>query len=212
MKCPFCYKQTSNEARLCVHCGRNVQNIIKDRVRKITCPTCHIPASIMVLAGLELDVCHECSGIWFDRREMKQFQEYLVERYHYEEVRSIFKTIVSSKEAPTRRVYIDCPVCSEPMIHRNYVKFSGIILDRCPSHGTWAERKDIVKIIDLAASGNLESLLERASQMKLDDLEKKINTLKNEQKINAIRVEQNIATNNEKFIILRFLFEMLRFF
>lgn len=39
------------------------------------CPECKVPLTPKSLAGLELDVCEGCTGIWFDAGELTRYRE-----------------------------------------------------------------------------------------------------------------------------------------
>ena len=207
MKCPYCNKLTANEAKLCVHCGKDVQNSFSRETNKsIKCPICHVPTSIITLANIDLDFCFECSGIWFDKREMKQFQKNIAQENISDNISSVLNEIVSEKAKHQRGIYINCPICNELMIHKNYHELSGIILDQCLDHGTWAEKQDLVKIFDLISTGDIEQLKEKASKRRYQNLEKKINALDSEQ----ISMKANIA-RNERFSKTHFLLDFFGF-
>lgn len=201
MKCPFCHNTTSREAKLCVHCGKNTNQRTANREKSIKCPTCLTPARIILLAGVEIDFCHTCGGLWFDKREMQQFQENLSERNHFDQIIPTLQSIESTNLAPERNVYIDCPVCSNPMIHKNYAELSGIILDQCAQHGTWAEREDMVRVFDLLVSGDLEDLQARVSQKKYLDLERRIRQLNTEQNRMKNQIQRNQRLSRGHFVL-----------
>ena len=207
MKCPYCNKQTTDAAQKCVHCGKGIQIPGRNRFNSIRCPSCNTTTRVINLAGIELDFCHECSGIWFDRRELKQFQKIISDDEKLPaEIALILRRMTSGRIHPDRNAYLKCPICDEPMVHKNFVEFSGVILDRCPTHGTWAEKHDLVRIFDLIASGDIEDLLTKASHKQRQDLEKKMRQLESEQsslKAGILR--------NQRFSRTHFVFDMFGF-
>lgn len=175
MKCPFCHKDTAAEARLCVHCGKDSKRKLSNkRTGSVVCPACNVPASILNLAGVDLDFCHECGGIWFDKREMKQFQKAVSDAKTAEKITSLLNEMALGKTREPRGSYLACPICKDLMIQRNYLQVSGILLDQCLRHGTWADRQDLVNILELISNGDMEELMVEASNKRLGDLEKKV--------------------------------------
>jgi len=41
-------------------------------MRIIKCPLCNVEMKVLILKGVEIDKCPECSGIWLDKGEMQQ--------------------------------------------------------------------------------------------------------------------------------------------
>ena len=39
------------------------------------CPVCHVPTYVVEYEKIELDVCGECQGIWFDHGELELLLE-----------------------------------------------------------------------------------------------------------------------------------------
>ncbi len=75
MKCSYCNKPTSDIGKKCVHCGKDLcESIERNNFDPVKCPNCSIKTDIIDLAGVELDYCYSCSGIWFDKGEINKFQ------------------------------------------------------------------------------------------------------------------------------------------
>lgn len=61
--CQNCYALMDRNAEACPSCGwRNV----------IHCPSCDRPMQVDKHAGLRLDVCKRCHGVWFDHVELAE--------------------------------------------------------------------------------------------------------------------------------------------
>ena len=59
--CPECFAPVDRDAEKCVACGhRNV----------LDCPVCDRPMERRAHAGLVLDFCRKCHGVWFDNAEL----------------------------------------------------------------------------------------------------------------------------------------------
>ena len=41
------------------------------RVKTVKCPVCRVPGFVVEYQGVELDICPDCNGTWFDRGELE---------------------------------------------------------------------------------------------------------------------------------------------
>ena len=165
MKCPHCNKETSDIGKKCVHCGKDLHRSIgRMNDVPVICPVCNINTEIIDLAGVELDYCYKCSGIWFDKGEINEFQNAISDQNLCNEMAKSLKDLSVPNRDINRADYLNCPVCSQLMSHKKFVEVSGIILDRCPEHGTWAEQEDLAKILEIIGSGKIEELISKASR------------------------------------------------
>ena len=53
------------------------------------CPLCNINTDIIDLAGVELDYCYNCTGIWFDKGEILE----VIQRGSVNKENSIIKVL-----------------------------------------------------------------------------------------------------------------------
>lgn len=63
MRCHDCHALLDRAEEKCPSCGW--QNVLE-------CPSCARPMKTEAHAGLRLDVCRHCKGIWFDRHELEE--------------------------------------------------------------------------------------------------------------------------------------------
>lgn len=111
------------------------------------CPICKTHLRIIEAAGLELDQCPDCHGIWFDQNELRPFIDFAL-RYrddiadaHYDPKK--LHNAAPGVDEPT----YPCPCCQVEMTKFNYAVDSNVILDRCPEcNGLWVERPEIPDI------------------------------------------------------------------
>jgi Zn-finger nucleic acid-binding protein len=62
MRCHDCHAPLERAEERCRACGW--ENVLD-------CPGCERPMRVESRAGLRLDVCHDCKGVWFDHHELK---------------------------------------------------------------------------------------------------------------------------------------------
>lgn len=53
-------------------------------------------------------------------------------------------------------VYRRCPTCDQAMARRNFAGISGVIVDRCPRHGTFFDAGELENILEFVRTGGLE--------------------------------------------------------
>ncbi len=46
-----------------------------DQVAAMSCPVCAVPLSMSDRAGIEIDFCPQCRGVWLDRGELDKIIE-----------------------------------------------------------------------------------------------------------------------------------------
>lgn len=63
MPCHQCHQLMSRDAKACTSCKHS--NILD-------CPVCQKPMKNKTYAGLKLDICRQCQGVWFDAHELDQ--------------------------------------------------------------------------------------------------------------------------------------------
>ena len=79
----------------------------------IICPACHVDMEKVFIqsAGLCLDVCKVCGGIYFDNREFKKFDEAHEQIAEIEAALSNCKYIEVDKDIVRK-----CPICESDMV------------------------------------------------------------------------------------------------
>ena len=63
MRCHDCHASMERADAACPSCGWN---------NTLSCPACDRPMLVESHAGLRLDVCRECRGVWFDHQELAE--------------------------------------------------------------------------------------------------------------------------------------------
>ncbi len=48
---------------------------------------------------------------------------------------------------------IECPGCEQLMNRNNFARSSRVIIDVCPSHGTWFDAEELPRIVGAIGSG-----------------------------------------------------------
>lgn len=113
------------------------------------CPRCSTLLEAQIFDGVELDICMNCGGAWYDREEL---EERLAQASTgtEEEGESGAKPDWQRSE----QIYLECPKCSKPMNRMNFGRGSGIIVDVCGPHGLFLDSGEFEAIASYQGSGD----------------------------------------------------------
>ena len=111
------------------------------------CPVCHTDQLIVEYHGVELDMCVEGCGTWFDHDELQMLFDAVGAPDMLHDLEHRLEELPTAAEGPQRR----CPRCSGRMPHVRAPGASGhVILDRCRrGHGLWFDRGELEEILSL---------------------------------------------------------------
>src|SRR5437899_2854711 len=97
------------------------------------CPNCKVPLAQKTYDNMNVDVCGECAGIWFDPGELGAFIQHHPAELHGIEADNLPHPQPHSP-APVRM----CPACGAAMQAYRYDHESPVLLDSCPEcWGVW---------------------------------------------------------------------------
>ncbi len=115
------------------------------------CPVCHTDQLIVEYQGVELDLCLEGCGTWFDGDELRQLFEIVGAPELLHDLEQRLEDLPTVAEGPVRR----CPRCHGRMPHVRAPGASGdVILDRCRrGHGLWFDPGELEDILALEMPG-----------------------------------------------------------
>jgi Zn-finger nucleic acid-binding protein len=110
------------------------------------CPNCHLKLEGVDVAGVRLDRCPKCQGIWFDKNELKVLRE----RQHDGDYRWIDVELWRDLDKFRARQQKEClcPKDGHPLTTVRYGD-SGVSVDVCSTcHGIWLEKGEYQRILD----------------------------------------------------------------
>jgi Zn-finger nucleic acid-binding protein len=106
------------------------------------CPVCSVPTYVVEYNEIELDLCPDCGGIWFDAGEL----ELLLSQNES-------STLVP--DAVSTEAVRECPLCRQDMEKMNIGPAGGVHIDTCSRGcGLWFDNNELQELTrDLAESG-----------------------------------------------------------
>lgn len=148
--CPECFARTPAGSRFCTACGVAFQpERLVVQARELPCPACSLPMGSRAVAGIGVDECASCHGLWIPEGRLEDLVE---------QARAVREDEAGAQPAPraprvrsgnpaVQRVeYRRCPECDAQMQRRNFRRSSGIIVDVCRRHGTWLDADELERI------------------------------------------------------------------
>ncbi|MDD3296766.1 MAG: zf-TFIIB domain-containing protein [Candidatus Omnitrophica bacterium] len=108
------------------------------------CAACGGPMIVLELAGIEIDNCPACKGIWLDSGEL----ELLLEETGWEDkVLNSFFPDSGNREKKRR-----CPICSKKMDKVFYAGESRVLIDKCSNGcGLWFDENELHQVIEASS-------------------------------------------------------------
>lgn len=108
------------------------------------CPKCNLELKPKNIGPVQVDECHKCKGIWFDKEELRQAKDSTDSDLNWMDF-DIWKHAdkFKAKESSLR-----CPVC-KVTTHKIHYGETPIEIDYCSKcHGTWLDKDEFEKIIE----------------------------------------------------------------
>lgn len=119
---------------------------------KIVCPRCKSDTQTTNVDTLELDRCASCAGLWFDVGEIKQLRALADEARLRDEITHVLQNAgatLKPEQAIVAEHPLPCPVCHLRMARRPHPDAPGVVIDRCHQHGTWLDRGEAARLLQL---------------------------------------------------------------
>ena len=103
------------------------------------CPRCEGDLVVEVHAGIEVDRCAACRGMWLDYGELDQLEDTVFDK----------DKIKGSLMFRSFRGDLQCPKCHRPMQFFNYRAYN-LELDFCDQdHGVWLDEGEEKRVLEL---------------------------------------------------------------
>jgi len=162
VKCTSCSGRLLGPMTFCPFCGvRQDVNLRQIHFRELgtdaslPCPHCFTPLDVIefeIEPKVRIERCTTCYGTFFNPGELEvlldaqtnplvwldpvQLQQITRDFYHDPEI-----------------TYRKCPMCAERMSHINFGGKSGVIIDRCGTHGVWLEGSELRRLTEWWRAG-----------------------------------------------------------
>ncbi len=161
VRCSACAALVSAGASFCSQCGDPLAPAdASDAVH--VCPACPQAGAMTEWRlrptsqrphGHAVHGCRHCGGVWVDRATLDAMLESAAEQGVGDGRAPAVRRRELSMQAKV--VYRACSVCRETMTRRNFARISGVIVDECPTHGTFFDAGELEDVLAFVRSGGL---------------------------------------------------------
>lgn len=119
------------------------------------CPSCESTLTVIEFAAepaIRIERCNQCHGMFFNPGELEALLDAQTNPL-------VWLDTVQMEQIGTdfgfyhEVVYRKCPMCAERMSHLNFAGRSGVILDRCGTHGLWVEGGELRRLTEWWRAG-----------------------------------------------------------
>ncbi len=112
------------------------------------CLSCGSEMKTVVIEGIEIDVCPNCGGMWFDEDELVKLAELDTDAFQ-----GVEEILTPPEKAPSGQTpgYTGrkCPRCGAPLFSHYYGGNSDIVIDTCEQcGGVWLDGGEFMKIVN----------------------------------------------------------------
>ena len=124
------------------------------------CPRCRLALTPTDYEGVEVDLCQNCWGFWFDHGELEQVIAKRDLGFSDEERALVLDARTAWDAGPEAPA--PCPKCERTMDRISYDESVHLVIDRCPDHGVWLDTGEIKRVQAIAEkSGAIHRMLIR---------------------------------------------------
>lgn len=165
----------------CSGCGArsNVGTLDAD-ANSLACPGCgdHNCTSLLAerrVGAHQLSECLACHGIWLSTEIVDAITTDANARALFAPDAAQTPTENSSSHAAkasghgTAFRYRRCPVCAKLMARVNIARISGVVVDRCPKHGTFFDIDELHRLVRFLEAGGLDRARSREREALADE-------------------------------------------
>lgn len=162
MKCLNCGGALAGTMTFCPYCGVR-QDIDLRQVHfrdlgsdgTMACPGCESTLSVIEFdagAPIRVERCASCHGMFFNPGELEALLDAQTNPLVWLDQVQMAQ-IGQDYGFQHEVVYRKCPCCSERMNHINFAGRSGVIIDRCGTHGVWLEGGEVRRLTEWWRAG-----------------------------------------------------------
>lgn len=162
MKCTSCGGRLAGTMTFCPFCGvRQDVNLRQIHFRdlgtddSLPCPHCTTPLDVIEFdtePKVRIERCTACFGTFFNPGELELLLDAQTNPLVWLDPVQLNQIAADFSHDP-EIAYRKCPMCAERMSHLNFGGRSGVIVDRCGTHGVWLEGSELRRLTEWWRAG-----------------------------------------------------------
>lgn len=162
MKCGHCGGRLEGNLTVCPFCSTR-QDIDLAQIHfrdlgndgSMPCPGCESTLGVIEFdtdPAIRIERCESCLGLFFNPGELVALLQQKTNPLVWLD-RQRLSEIAENFGYNHKVVYLKCPMCRERMSHLNFGGQSGVILDRCGTHGVWVQGGELRRLFEWWRAG-----------------------------------------------------------
>lgn len=162
MNCTNCGGRLEGNLTICPFCSaRQDVDLAQVHFRNLgtqgslPCPGCEKLLEVIEFETeppIQVERCTDCFGLFFNPGELEALLEAKISQAVWVDGQRL-NEIGRNYGHNHRVVYRKCPMCEERMSHINFGGKSGVIMDRCGTHGFWLEGGELRRLMEWWRAG-----------------------------------------------------------
>lgn len=121
----------------------------------LPCPHCVTPLDVIEFDSepkIRIERCTTCFGTFFNPGELEVLLEAQTNPLVWLDPAQLNQISADFSDDPTL-AYRKCPMCAEWMGRHNFGGHSGVVIDRCGTHGVWLEGSELRRLSEWWRAG-----------------------------------------------------------
>lgn len=162
MQCTSCGGALQGTMTFCPYCGVR-QDIDLRRIHfrdlgsndSMPCPSCESALSVIEFDTrpvMRVERCNACRGMFFNPGELQALLDEQTNPLVWLDPVQM-RQIADDYGFNHKVAYRKCPICADRMSHINFAGHSGVVLDRCGTHGFWVEGGELRRLTEWWRAG-----------------------------------------------------------
>jgi Zn-finger nucleic acid-binding protein len=122
----------------------------------LPCPHCETPLDVIEFETepkVRIERCTTCFGTFFNPGELETLLDAQTNPLVWLDPTQLNQIAEDFRQDRDNIVYHRCPMCAERMSHLNFGGRSGVIVDRCGTHGLWLEGSELRRLTEWWRAG-----------------------------------------------------------
>ena len=124
----------------------------------MNCPRCSIDLQRVQVAGIEIEICGECKGVWFDNDELDRIFNIYGSELGQTQLAPVLEGEGVAGEAEGQNE-LGCPRCKANLARRKYDSELSVLVDGCEKGcGLWLDAGELTEISEhISKKRNLDN-------------------------------------------------------
>jgi Zn-finger nucleic acid-binding protein len=114
----------------------------------LSCPRCRVNLREIMVGEVQVDLCPECDGAWYDGDELERL---LKAPYAVLAASDLAVGLIRDVQPPDDQAPpLPCPRCQGPMERKAFLEGCPVVIDGCAAHGIWLDDGELSSLFEFS--------------------------------------------------------------